>query len=132
MTFPGVRKPEDRADLVAFLEAESAGRAPPVDMAQGGGMMGMGMGTAQEDLKRLGSEQRVTAVRLCHDTYNVATEDGATTQFWEPNLRFKTDSSGNGPPSGKPALVPDGMMGDRADVIFTTPEEMASFVKHEC
>jgi cytochrome c len=42
------------------------------------------------------------------------------------------DSSENGPPSGSPALVRAGMMGDRADAIFAAPEEISGFIKHEC
>ena len=41
-----------------------------------------------------------------------------TRAFWERNLRLKTDSSDDGPQKGVPALVPAGMVGDRADVIL--------------
>ena len=45
-----------------------------------------------------------------------------TRDFWERNLRFKTDVvSDDGPQKGAPAIVPAGMMGDRADVIFAKP-----------
>jgi cytochrome c len=37
------------------------------------------------------------------------------------NLRFKTDSSESGPEKGRPAIMPAGMMGDRASVIFADP-----------
>ena len=46
-----------------------------------------------------------------------------THNYWERNLRFKTDSSGDGPEKGTPAIVDSGMMGDRASVIFAVPEE---------
>jgi cytochrome c len=62
----------------------------------------------------------------------VTTADGETTDFWEANLRFKTDSGPTGPLPGKPTLMPAGMMGDRASVFFATPEEISSFIKHQC
>jgi cytochrome c len=71
-------------------------------------------------------------VRYCRDTYEVATADGKKRKFFERNLRFKTDSSDDGPTSGSPALVPAGMMGDRADVIFAAPEEFGRFVAQAC
>ena len=52
------------------------------------------------------------------------TADGKTRDFWERNLRFKTDVSDNGPQSGAPAIVGAGMVGDRADVIFSSPDEI--------
>jgi hypothetical protein len=64
--------------------------------------------------------------------YKVATADGKIRDFWERNLRFKTDVSDDGPHKGAPALVPAGMMGDRADVIFAAPEEISGFVTHQC
>ena len=52
--------------------------------------------------------------------------------FWERNLRFKTDVSDDGPQKGAPALVGAGMMGDRADVIFASPDEISGFIAHQC
>jgi hypothetical protein len=46
-------------------------------------------------------------------------------QFWERNLRLKTDASDDGPEKNAPALVDAGMMGDRADVIFADPAKSA-------
>jgi hypothetical protein len=63
---------------------------------------------------------------------NAATADGKTRDFWERNLRFKTDVSDDGPQKGGPAIVPAGMMGDRADVIFAAPEEISGFITHQC
>jgi len=58
--------------------------------------------------------------------------DGATVQFWERNLRFKTDSSQEGPGEGSPAMVGAGMVGDRASVIFASPDEFGQFITREC
>jgi hypothetical protein len=55
-----------------------------------------------------------------------------TRDFWERNLRFKTDVTADGPQKGAPAIVPAGMMGDRADVIFASPDEISAFITHQC
>jgi cytochrome c len=47
-------------------------------------------------------------------------------------LRFKTDGGRTGPEPGKPALLPAGMRGDRAQVIFTSPEELKRFLVEQC
>jgi len=136
MTFQGIANDAQRADLLAFLkQATQPGRAPQPSARQGGGggMMGM-MGGAGSvpDLRKLDAEDRVQAIQYCADTYRVTTADGKTRDFWERNLRVKTDSSGEGPEKGAPALVEAGMMGDRADVIFASPEEISAHVEKKC
>jgi cytochrome c len=136
MTFPGIKDPRQRADLLAFLkDATQPGRAPR-STAQGGnpmgGMMGMMGGGAVPNLKKLDPEDRVQSINHCGDTYKVATADGKTRDFWERNLRFKTDVSDDGPQKRAPAIVPAGMMGDRADVIFASPEEISGFIAERC
>jgi cytochrome c len=129
MTFPGIADPVARADVVAFLKDASARQVPASDSAGSmGGMMGGGM----KDLKKLGRERQVRAIRLCRDSYFVTRADGKISAFWEPNLRFETDTSDLGPPKGTPAIMPAGMMGDRATIIFAAPEEIGSFIKHGC
>jgi cytochrome c len=133
MTFPGMKDARQRADLLAFLkEATQPGRAPKA--APGGDQMGgMMMGAGQvPNLKTLEPEDRVQSIEHCGDSYKVATADGKTRDFWERNLRFKTDVSDDGPQKGAPALVPAGMMGDRADVIFASPEEISGFISQRC
>jgi len=134
MTFPGLRNAQQRADLLAFLkDATQEGRAPATQGQGRGGMMGGMMGAGNvPNLKAIGPDQRVTTVTICGDTYRVTTADGRTRSFWERNLRFKTDSSGDGPAKGAPAIVGSGMMGDRASVIFATPEEISGFIHHAC
>jgi cytochrome c len=137
MTFPGIRDPKIRADLIAFLKAATVSdHAPPPQSAQGGvtgGMGGMMGGTAGvPDLKKIGPDETVSAISYCRDTYHVATADGETHDFWERNLRFKTDSSEEGPNKGAPAIIGAGMMGDRASVVFAAPDEISGFIKHEC
>ncbi len=118
MTIEGVDDDQVRAGLIAYLKASSAG-------------MGAG-GAPETDLKTLGPGQQVTAIRYCHDTFHVSTGDGQIRDFWERNLRFQTDSSKRGPKSGAPVIMRAGMMGDRASVIFATPEEISGFIRHEC
>jgi cytochrome c len=132
MTFQGIKDARQRADLLAFLkEASQPGRAPKT--AQGGNQMGGMMGGGQvPNLKKLDAEDRVRSINHCGDTYKVGTADGKTRDFWERNLRFKTDVSDDGPQSGAPALVPAGMMGDRADVIFASPDEISGFISQQC
>ena len=134
MTFPGIPNAQQRADLLTFLKAATQpGRAPP-SMAgrdgQMGSMMGMGGGTAPNLKKE--AEDRVQTINHCGDTYKVTTADGKTRDFWERNLRFKTDISEEGPEKGAPAIVGAGMMGDRADVIFAAPGEISGFIADRC
>jgi cytochrome c len=133
MTFPGIKESRQRADLLAYLkEASKPGGAPK--LALGGGQMGgMMMGGGQvPNLKTLDPEDRVQSIVHCGDTYKVITADGKVRDFWERNLRFKTDVSNDGPQKGAPAIVGAGMMGDRADVIFAAPDEISSFISHRC
>ena len=57
---------------------------------------------------------------------------GTQQRYPEFNLRFKTDSSRLGPEAGKPALLPAGMQGDRAQVIFASPEDLKRFLVAQC
>jgi len=124
MPFPGVRDVHARGDLIAYLKAVSEGRgAPPAR-----GMMARPMVKLQEADR----SRQVTAIRYCRGTYHVTTAAGQTHPFWEFNLRFKTDSSQDGPPKGRPVLSPAGMMGDRAFVVFSSPEEISAMIEPRC
>jgi cytochrome c len=127
MTFPGLKDEQVRADLIAYLKAVDAGQAPPAP--PGGGMMA---GPARSDLKALGPQRRVRGIRHCGDAYHVTTEDGRTIPVWEFNLRFKTDSSRLGPAAGKPVLIPAGMQGDRASIVFSSPAEIGRLIEERC
>ena len=131
MTFAGIADAQARADLIAHLK-DTTERAAGGGAA-GGGMEG-GMMAAPElaDLKSLGPEGQVAAIRYCGDTYEVTTVSGQTIAFWEFNLRFKTDSGDKGPRPGQPALLQASMMGDRAFVIFAGPEEISAFIQAKC
>jgi cytochrome c len=133
MTFPGVKNAQQRADLLAFLkDATKVGQSAQHDAQKGGMMGGMMGGGAAPNLKKLSPERSVKAISYCKDTYRVTTADGKTHQFWERNLRLKTDSSEEGPQKDAPALVPAGMMGDRADIIFADPGEISAHIREKC
>jgi cytochrome c len=130
MTFAGVTDARQRGDLLAFLKEATQ---PGASVAQGGPMSGMGMGGRQvPNLKNLDPAVRVQEVTYCKDTYTVTTANGQTRKFWERNLRLKTDSSSDGPQKNAPALVPAGMSGDRADVIFADPSEISTLIASRC
>ncbi len=129
MTFAGIKGSQQRADLLTFLrQATQPGQAAK----QGASMAAMMGGGGVSNLKKLDPEDRVQAIRHCNDTYRVTTADGKTRDFWERNLRFKTDSSGDGPEKGAPAILGAGMQGDRASVIFSAPEEISGFIANQC
>jgi cytochrome c len=131
MPFAGIKDAAVRADLLAFLKDASKPGAPQ-QTAQQGGMGGMMGGGADQNLKKPEPGVQVKAITYCHDTYRVTTGDGKTRAFWERNLRFKTDSSKDGPEKGAPAIMPAGMMGDRASVIFAAPEEITKMIEPRC
>jgi cytochrome c len=132
MIFPGLRNDQQRADLLAFLKEATQSDHPPSTQGQGRGGMGMmGAGPAP-NLKKLVANTRVSSITLCGDTYRVITADGNARDFWERNLRFKTDSSEDGPERGQPAILRAGMMGDRAAIIFAVPEEISTFISSKC
>jgi cytochrome c len=136
MTLAGIKDARRRADLLAFLkEATQPGtsvaqqRAPMGGGVMGGGMMGGGQ---VSNLRRLDPAERVQEITYCKDTYIITTADGQIRKYWERNLRLKTDASGDGPEKNAPALVPAGMMGDRADVIFADPGEISPHITGKC
>jgi cytochrome c len=92
----------------------------------------MGMGSDVPSLRNVAPGSQVKTISYCGDTYSVTTADGQTAKFWERNLRFKTDSSEDGPPEGVPAIAGAGMVGDRASVIFASPSEFSQFIKSGC
>ena len=138
MPFDGVKDAQVRADLLAFLKDATKPGAPSDRTARTrmngmGGMMGGMMGGGRDaNLKKIEPSQQVKTITYCHDTYRVTTADGKTRAFWERNLRFKTDSSREGPEKGTPAVMPAGMSGDRASVIFAAPEEITKLIEARC
>ena len=128
MTFPGLRESRDRQDVIVYLRAVSEGKAPSAEPRRGGMMMQ----SRKVDLKKAPPTGQVVSISHCGDTYTVKTADGRTSKIWEFNLRFKTDSSKDGPLPNKPVIVGAGMQGDRASVVFAAPAEIGSFIKQIC
>lgn len=123
MVFPGLDEAQARRDLIAFLRTLSEGEVGEAPRAAGPDLI---------DLKTLEANNRVTGIGLCGDTYTVTTEAGGSHRFWEFNLRFKTDGSDKGPAPGQPVIIPGGMRGDRAYVVFASPDEISAFIATGC
>jgi cytochrome c len=124
MTIQGITDAKTRSDIIALLQLASpngpigaAAAAPEV---------------SEPDLKSQSATRQVRAIQFCGDTYRITTADGSATEFWERNLRFETDSTARGPKPDVPTIMPAGMLGDRAAVIFSRPEEIDNFIKRGC
>jgi len=124
MSFAGIREEKDRQDVIAYLKSVAEGEVPAG--------AGRGMLRRKFDLKQAPPEGQITSIEHCRDTYTVKTADGKANKIWEFNVRFKSDSSRDGPVAGKPVIVGAGMQGDRASVIFAAPAEISSFIKKSC
>ncbi len=132
MTFRGLSDETQRRDLIAFLRSVSEKERPSSDQqaeSMSEGMMGQGQIL---NLKALQANNRITSITHCGDTYTVTPETGQPYEFWEFNLRFKTDGSENGPAADHPVIIPGGMRGDRAFVVFASPVEISPFIQKGC
>lgn len=85
-----------------------------------------------EDLKALPDDHHVRAVSYCQGAYTVELTTGASFRYLEFNLRFKTDGGEKGPAAASPVIIPSGMSGDRAFLIFAKPSEISAFIKDKC
>lgn len=131
MPFPGIKDAERRADLVAFLRKTSAKNESPNESPRAR------QESAQEPklpgLEKPPKENQVTSVRYCRDSYFVTLATGQTVPYWAFNLRLKTDSNPEtGPVKGQPVLIAVGMRGDRAALMFSSPEEISGAVERRC
>lgn len=129
MVFRGIGDAQARADLIAFLQAVSAGDRDSLPKDKLAAAMRAGK---LPDLKTLPPEKQVKAIHYCEGTYRVMTHAGETRPVWEFNLRFKSDSSGRGPKPGIPALLPANMGNGRFFIIFSDPKEISAFIQPEC
>lgn len=132
MTFRGMANKDQRRDLISFLRQVSEGRVAASSTGSKKPRRGMMGGGRMANLKKLGPDNRVASIAYCDKTYTVAPESGEPRKYWEFNLRFKTDASDLGPVAKQPVIIPVGMRGDRAAVIFASPDEMNTFIKQEC
>jgi cytochrome c len=132
MTFRGLPDETQRRDLIAFLRSVSEKEGPSSEQqaeSMSEGMMSQGQ---MLNLKALEANNRITSISHCGDTYTMTVQTGEAYEFWEFNLRFKTDGSKNGPVAGQPVIIPASMRGDRAFVIFAAPAEISPFIKKSC
>src|SRR5712691_8203744 len=127
MRFQGIADAQTRNNLVAYLKAVAEGKGRSLAF-----QVGMNLGDGLPDLKQAAAQTQVKSIRYCDDTYIVTTGGGQTLKFWEFNLRFKSDSSSRGPRKGEPVLAGQGMQGDRAQIVFSSPAEMGATIKSEC
>ncbi len=134
MTMRGIENAGTRQDVVAYLEilGSQNGRSSSSQSDASGTSPRPKAPSDLPNLRLLAPRQQVQAIRHCGDTYFVTTAKGATIPFWEFNLRFKTDSSANGPPKGRPVVVGSGMQGDRASLVFSAPAEISAFIEEKC
>ena len=109
-----------RQDLIAFLKTRQASASTP---AAGPGLA---------NLSQAPAAQQVTAIQYCPDAYTIKFATGKSLTYWEFNLRFKTDSSVDGPLAGRPVFLGKGMRGDRAQIVFAEPAEISTFIRREC
>lgn len=115
MAFPGVRNPQARADIVAYLKAVSDGTAPPRPRHE----------APRIDLRKAPPEGQVRSIRLCKGTYTVETADGHKEKLSEAELQFRTDSSELGPAPRKPVAI-------GGVVVFASPAEVTGFIREGC
>ena len=127
MKFQGMPDALTRNNLVAYLKAVAEGKGRSLAF-----QAGMNLGDGLQDLKKSAAQTQVKTIRYCDDTYVVTTGGGQTLKFWEFNLRFKTDSTSRGPRRGEPVLAGQGMQGDRAQIVFSSPAEIGAMIKSEC
>jgi cytochrome c len=127
MRFRGIGDAQARSNLIAYLKAVAEGKGRSLAF-----QAGMNMGGGLPDLKQSPAQTQVKTIHYCDDTYIVTTEAGKTFKFWEFNLRFKSDSSSHGPRTGQPVFVGQGMQGDRAQIVFSSPAEIGAMIKSEC
>jgi cytochrome c len=132
MVFRGVEDGQPRADLVAFLKLALAPDGHRRVVEQGLVPAAYVRGQRPQPLASAPDSARVTAIRHCGDSYFITTVDGATTPFWEMNVRLKLDTRDTGPKPGTPVVAGAGMQGDRVSVIFSSIEEIKRFVEEKC
>ncbi len=99
--------------------------------------LGLGPATAHQQGKKLHLadaplDHQVEAINYCQGVYRVVTKQGEPVEYPEFDLRFKTDSSGEGPKPGTAVLINAGMRGDRGFVIFSSPEVLTTYLKTSC
>jgi cytochrome c len=99
--------------------------------------LGLSPATAHQQGKKLHLadaplDQQIEAINYCQGVYRIVTKQGEPVEYPEFDLRFKTDSSEDGPKPGTAVLTNAGMRGDRGFVIFSSPEILTTYLKTSC
>ena len=132
MTYRGMRKKQDRADLIAFLKVAMASGGAASVIQRGLVAPQITKGQIPEPLKSQPASSQVRSVRHCGDGFFVTTRDGRETAYWEMNVRLKVDTRATGPAADIPVIVGAGMVGDRVSIVFSNIEEISRFVIQKC
>lgn len=119
-----------RAGFLAGLTLLATGFFRPA-RAQMPGMQG---NSPILNLKQAPMARRVVAVQHCKygALYTLTFVTGGKKAYAEINLRLKLDSTDNGPPAKQAVLLPAGMVGDRASLVFASLEDLTDLVKEQC
>ena len=132
MTYRGMRKKQDRADLIAFLKVAMAPGGAASVIQRGLVAPQITEGQIPDPLKSQPTSSQVRSVRHCGDGFFVTTRDGRETAYWEMNVRLKVDTRATGPAADIPVIVGAGMVGDRVSIVFSNIEEISRFVIQKC
>ena len=101
-------------------------------LAMTAGLLGAVLEAGATPLRNLADDQVVGSIRYCRGEYVLTMASGERHRYAQFNLRFKTDGGRNGPEPGHPALLPAGIQGDRAQVIFGGLEDLKRFLVEGC
>ncbi len=97
-------------------------------------LAGAAVGHAQPrtPLRNVVADQVVQRIDYCKGEYRLTMASGQERRLPEILLRFKTDTSASGPERGRPVLLPAGMQGDRAQLIFSSLDDLKRFLVERC
>ena len=126
MTFTGLKDARQRADLIAYLKAVAAG---PGSANSGGRQDGGARACRPQDAGPGASCEGDPPLRRRLPRDHRGRPDHPLLEF---NLRFKTDSSRLGPSRDRPVLMPADMQGDRASIVFASPQEISRTIEAKC
>ena len=110
----------------------SAGAAGAILAAALAGAASLADAQPRTPLKNVVADQIVQKIEYCRGEYRLMMANGEQRTVPELNLRFKTDASAYGPERGRPVLLPAGMQGDRAQLIFSGLDDLKRFPVERC
>lgn len=132
MLFRGIENDRARTDLIAFLAVAMAPDGAKAVVVRGLAPAVYVRGQRPDPLRSTPLNAQVAKVRHCRDSYFVTTADGVEMPYWEMNVRLKLDTRETGPEPGKPAILGAGMAGERVSIVFSSLQEMTSFIAEGC